>query len=73
MFAQVVEHFVHVPLVSHTVSLSGGCLAGGWLTEGERSARHGLLGGAEEIRTPDPLDANEVRYQLRYSPLREIV
>ncbi len=25
-------------------------------------------GGAEGIRTPDPLDANEVRYQLRYSP-----
>ena len=27
-----------------------------------------ILGGAEGIRTPDPLDANEVRYQLRYSP-----
>ncbi len=26
-------------------------------------------GGAEGIRTPDPFDANEVRYQLRYSPL----
>ena len=26
------------------------------------------LGGAEETRTPDPLDANEVRYQLRHSP-----
>ena len=25
--------------------------------------------GAEGIRTPDPLIANEVRYQLRYSPL----
>jgi hypothetical protein len=25
--------------------------------------------GAEGTRTPDPLDANEVRYQLRYSPL----
>src|SRR4051812_18750991 len=24
--------------------------------------------GAEETRTPDPLDANEVRYQLRHSP-----
>ena len=24
--------------------------------------------GAEGTRTPDPLDANEVRYQLRYSP-----
>ena len=28
-----------------------------------------IQGGAEGIRTPDPLDANEVRYQLRYSPL----
>jgi hypothetical protein len=26
--------------------------------------------GAEGIRTPDPLIANEVRYQLRYSPKR---
>ncbi len=26
------------------------------------------LGGAEGIRTPDPLHAMEVRYQLRYSP-----
>jgi hypothetical protein len=25
-------------------------------------------GGAEGIRTPDPLIANEVRYQLRHSP-----
>src|SRR4051812_42974711 len=25
-------------------------------------------GGAEGIRTPDPLHAMEVRYQLRYSP-----
>jgi hypothetical protein len=28
----------------------------------------GFVSGAEGIRTPDPLDANEVRYQLRYSP-----
>src|SRR5258705_6125532 len=27
-----------------------------------------LCCGAEGTRTPDPLDANEVRYQLRYSP-----
>jgi hypothetical protein len=27
-----------------------------------------LRGGAEEIRTPDPLHAMEVRYQLRHSP-----
>ena len=26
------------------------------------------IGGAEGTRTPDPLIANEVRYQLRYSP-----
>ena len=26
--------------------------------------------GAEGIRTPDPLHAMEVRYQLRYSPAR---
>lgn len=25
-------------------------------------------GGAKEIRTPDLLDANEARYQLRHSP-----
>ena len=28
----------------------------------------GFKSGAEGIRTPDPLIANEVRYQLRYSP-----
>ena len=28
------------------------------------------FGGAEGIRTPDPLHAMEVRYQLRYSPAR---
>jgi hypothetical protein len=27
-------------------------------------------GGAKGIRTPDLLDANETRYQLRHSPLR---
>lgn len=27
-----------------------------------------LSGGAEGTRTPNPLDATEVRYQLRYSP-----
>src|SRR6266851_4088193 len=27
-----------------------------------------FFGGAEGIRTPDPLHAMEVRYQLRYSP-----
>ena len=26
------------------------------------------FGGAEGIRTPDLLDANETRYQLRHSP-----
>jgi hypothetical protein len=27
------------------------------------------VGGAEGTRTPDPLVANEVRYQLRHSPM----
>jgi hypothetical protein len=31
-----------------------------------------FLGGAEGIRTPDPLHAMEVRYQLRYSPVNRI-
>jgi hypothetical protein len=33
--------------------------------------RHGLkqIGGAEGIRTPDPLDANEVRYRTALQPL----
>ena len=31
----------------------------------------GDIGGAEGTRTPDPLVANEVRYQLRHSPLVE--
>ena len=29
----------------------------------------GDIGGAEGTRTPDPLVANEVRYQLRHSPM----
>ena len=28
-----------------------------------------IVGGAEGIRTPDPLTASQVRYQLRHSPL----
>ena len=28
-----------------------------------------LICGAKGIRTPDPLHAMEVRYQLRYSPV----
>ena len=28
-------------------------------------------GGAKGIRTPDPLHAMEMRYQLRYSPVRK--
>ena len=31
--------------------------------------REGNLGGAEGIRTPDPLHAMQVRYQLRHSPV----
>src|SRR5918992_4298355 len=30
----------------------------------------GCKSGAEGIRTPDPLTASQVRYQLRHSPLR---
>jgi hypothetical protein len=30
------------------------------------------IGGAEGIRTPDPLHAMEVRYQLRYSPVNRV-
>src|SRR5690242_17067672 len=33
----------------------------------------GKLCGAEGIRTPDPLHAMEVRYQLRYSPAAPVV
>jgi hypothetical protein len=32
-----------------------------------------FFGGAEGIRTPDPLHAMEVRYQLRYSPVNRII
>src|SRR5690349_23307947 len=38
-------------------------------TENRPSGR--LLGGAEGIRTPDLLIANETRYQLRHSPLMQ--
>ena len=34
-----------------------------------RSRFAGRLGGAEGIRTPDPLTASQVRYQLRHSPV----
>ncbi len=33
-----------------------------------RASRGVFLGGAKGNRTPDLLDANETRYQLRYSP-----
>ena len=39
----------------------------------ERPGRHQnprIFGGAEGIRTPDLLIANETRYQLRHSPKR---
>ena len=35
----------------------------------ERALACGYIGGAEGTRTPDPLVANEVRYQLRHSPM----
>jgi hypothetical protein len=31
-----------------------------------------LVGGAEGIRTPDPLDANEVRYRTALQPLTDL-
>ena len=34
-----------------------------------RTSGFGLVGGAEGIRTPDLLVANETRYQLRHSPI----
>jgi hypothetical protein len=34
------------------------------------SISHKILGGAEEIRTPDPLVANQMLYQLSYSPTK---
>lgn len=37
---------------------------------GPRTAVRGpIFGGAEGTRTPDPLHAMEVRYQLRHSPV----
>jgi hypothetical protein len=38
-----------------------------------RAIRRRSLSGAEGTRTPDPLHAMEVRYQLRHSPARLIV
>ncbi len=39
-------------------------------TGSAHSLRAGVIGGAEGIRTPDLLIANETRYQLRHSPER---
>ncbi len=48
----------------------GGCGGNGWRAPiGRAGGLTRLVGGAEGIRTPDPLVANEVRYQLRHSPL----
>jgi hypothetical protein len=52
------------PLVTHV-----GCVAVRGRPEDRLARQHATdLGGAEGTRTPDPLVANEVRYQLRYSP-----
>ncbi len=32
-----------------------------------------MKNGAKRIRTADPLNAIEVRYQLRYNPLKSII
>ena len=37
------------------------------------SERSESNGGAEEIRTPDPLLAKQVLYQLSYSPTSRII
>jgi hypothetical protein len=38
-----------------------------------RGSQAVVLGGAEGTRTPDPLHAMQVRYQLRHSPARFLV
>ncbi len=39
------------------------------LQKTKTKTRHSRVGGgAKEIRTPDPLHAMEMRYQLRHSP-----
>jgi hypothetical protein len=40
-----------------------------WAVLNATRADTGPIGGAEGTRTPDPLVANEVRYQLRHSPM----
>ena len=59
----------------YTQPLDGCCLPVGLPLRSAPSATHPLaersrsqIYGAKEIRTPDPLNAIEVRYQLRYSP-----
>ena len=50
-----------------SLTTDGECISG-WKknTESEDSV---FLGGPEEIRTPDPHNANVVRSQLRYKPI----
>lgn len=45
--------------------VSSGQVRPPWLAMSERSESNG---GAEEIRTPDPLLAKQMLYQLSYSP-----
>ncbi len=62
-------------LVSGTGPPFGKEIHVGWVNCPQRGIAHrpltcGNLGGAEGIRTPDPLDANEVRYRTAPQPLR---
>lgn len=77
LVAELDDRFFVVGAVPVDVaSREGGCpTAGSEIVRKEvrkpkSPAEAGLSGGAKGNRTPDLLDANETRYQLRYSPVR---